>query len=188
MTEQEIIDLVLIADGYTLELTTTLLKNNKLGCIDTETSSHINQLTILKSQLRYKVIHNDYGKETQWLYSCLLSSVSLYSGSSISVDPNSKTIGVSIILPTDIAPPWLDFYWGEMEAADQDINGARYTYIHPDWNNWNPSLQTGTTLLYLGIDYDMYQGGIVVLRQGKGIYDGQSIRADSFSHYVAPTA
>lgn len=186
MTEQDIIDLILITDGYTMELTTALLADNRSGCMNVELSAQINQLNILKSQLSHKTIDADYGKETQELYACLLDAVSAYSGASISLDPNSNTPDVSIIVPMDVAPAWFDFSWSDMEVADQDGDGARYTYINPILIGWNPSLQTGTTLLYLGFNYDLYAGGIVRLKAGYGIYSGQSIRADNFQPYAAP--
>lgn len=187
MTEQEINDLILIADGYTLELTKQLSTEMKKGCLNCGDSAKVMQITVLKSQLEYKISIGDYGTETQSIYNCLLDAVASYSGASISVDPNASIpntiIDVTII--GDNRPSWFDFSWDEMESSDE-VDGARYTYINPILNGWNPSLQTGTTLLYLGVEYDMYDGGIIRLRDGFGIYVGSSIRADNFQPYTAP--
>ena len=185
--EISIEQLILVADGYILELSQQKNDEQKKGCNAYEFLSKIAELILLKEQLLQKISIEDYGTETNNLYSCLLGAVANYSGASISIDPNSSTpntiIDVTII--SDGKPAWFDFYWDEMESSDE-VDGARFTYINPVLDGWNPSLQTGTTLLYLGVDYDMYEGGIVRLRDGKGIYEQQSIRADNFQPYDAP--
>jgi hypothetical protein len=188
MTEQEINDLILIADGYTLEMTGQLSTEMKKGCLDCIDSARIMQITVLKSQLEYKVIIDDYGTETQSLYNCLLDAVADYSGASISLDPNASIpntiIDVTII--GELRPAWFDFSWSEMESSDE-VDGARYTYINPVLDGWNPSTQmVGGVQLVRGVNYDMYEGGILRLRDGFGIYEGSYIRLENFQPYTAP--
>lgn len=188
ITAEQIQDLVLIAESYSLILTEEMMEEQIDGCMDCGDSAKIWQIIILVEQINHKSYLEDFGSETEGLYYCLLDSIAKYTGASISVDPNSSTSGNTIVVesPLDNRPIWFDLYWGEMESDTEDGDGARYDYINPLLEGWNPSLQTGTTLLYLGLDYDMYDGGHIRLRAGRGIYDGQSIRADNFQPYDAP--
>lgn len=128
---------------------------------------------------------NDEG--TQNIYKLLMNSLDGF-GASYNIDPNVNIPGTTIIVNviSDGKPAWFDFTWAQMSASGQDTDGGRYVYTNPLLDGWNPSLQTGTTLLYLGVDYDMYKGGIIKFRTGKAIYDSQSIRADNFQPYNAP--
>lgn len=176
-----------LADQYSFELCEEMLAEEKKGCLDCCDLNLIANLIELTSQLERRVLRNEFDEDTDALYTCLMGKLIGYSGSTGTINPNASipSINIGVTVITDGRPAWFDFYWDEMESSDE-VDGARFTYINPILDGWNPSLQTGTTLLYLGVDYDMYEGGVVKLRSANGIYEQQSIRADNFQPYEAP--
>lgn len=188
MTEEEVTDLIIISKAYSLELTRLMLDAQKSGCRADDISSQVMRLIVLKEQLLYKIKTDDYGTETQKLYSCLLQAVAGYSGAAISLDPHASipNTALDITIIGDERPSWFDFSYADMETADQDADGGRYTYINPVLAGWEPSLETPTTFFRMGVDFDVYEGGRIVFRSGYGLYDGQSVRADNFRRYTAP--
>ncbi len=199
MNEQEILDEILIADGYLLTIQEEKLLEYYKGCSGASENAKQAQIIMLKEQLLYKISIEDYGEETEHLYSCLLKAVETYSGASISIDPNSNTPGTVIIVPTPEIPQWIDIPWNDLESEDEDANGARYTFRAPWLLGWNPAgfIQGGTQLVLDGSlpvddatpNYNMYTdgtNGVFRLKEGFGIYDGSYIRFVNYNSYIAP--
>lgn len=186
---------IALGDAYSLMLTDELLVEEKKGCLDCCDMSIILSLIELTYMLERRLANNQLDSDTDALYECLLTKLIGYSGSAGSVNPNASIpntiIDVTVI--SDGKPNPFDFNYSQMETADQDADGGRYTYINPLLDGWNPMLQDGTRLFYRinpvtgqPENYDMYKGGIIKFRPNNAIYESQSIRADNFQPYDAP--
>lgn len=188
-TQGQINDLILVADGYMLEKTNEMLVEQKKGCDDCGDVSAIMQLTILKEQLNYQMSIDDYGDQTDTLYSCLLGAVANYSGASIVVDPNANVVNTTIDVttigndsPYEITIAWADF-------IDNGLDG-RIRYENPLWAGWLPMLAIDNMpFLVEGTDFtNISTGGFELLPSGNvpAIYDGQLIRAVGYEPYGTP--
>lgn len=186
---QDIEALVLVADSYMLELGEQKNSEQKKGCSADGMVAQIAQLIMLKEQLMYQVSIGDFGDRTALLYNCLSTAVQTFSGSNMAIDPNAVVPGVTIVVQPGTVPQWFDVPWSDMGSADEDENGARYTFRSSTILGWNPSVQDGTNLFELGVHYDMYSDGsqgVFRFREGYGIYEGSYVRFDNFQAYIAP--
>lgn len=186
---QDIEALVLVADSYMLELGEQKNSEQKKGCSADGIVAQIAQLIMLKEQLMYQVSIDDFGDRTTLLYNCLSTAVQTFSGSNMAIDPNAVVPGVTIVVQSGTVPQWFDVPWSDMESADEDENGARYTFRSSAILGWNPSVQDGTNLFEIGVHYDMYSDGsqgVFRFREGYGIYEGSYVRFDNFQAYIAP--
>lgn len=186
VTVEQIQEKVLLAKSYYQELMVGYTNDYEDGCKNCSTCELTNIRRLCKRLLR-RAADEILDEVTLDLYNCLLKAISAYSGSALAIDPNAyipNTI-IDVTIISDGKPSWFDFPWNEMESSDE-VDGARFTYINPILDGWNPSLQTGDRLLERGKHYDMYEGGVLVLRPTQGIYDLQFLRADNFQPYDAP--
>ena len=188
MVEQEIIDLTQIAKSYLIELGSEMIDEQKKGCDDCadKISWKIQQIIMLVESLYEKVRINDYGEQTDSLYSCLLGAVGSYSGASLSLDPNSVNPNIVIdvtIIGNDL-PNWIDVFWADMT---NDVSGYRDTYFNGDWVGLNPMIQIEGVVMYqVDVDYTNDGQGTITFKAGKGLYDGQYFRAGNYQVYTAP--
>lgn len=189
MTAQEILDLIQISDAYSLELTEDLLDEEKNGCVSCSDANKIMQLIILKRQLIYKISIDDYGTETQKLYSCILSAIANYSGASISVDPNSSTPNttIDVIIIGNESPYEITFSWSNF--IDNGLAG-RVRYENPAWAGWIPIISIDNMpFLVEGVDFqNLLSGGFILLSGGNvpAVYNGQVIRSLGYSPSSIP--
>lgn len=189
MTTEEIQDSILLADLYTLEITDLLLAEQKKGCNGCKHEGPVNQITNLVLSLENRISRNDLGSDTAKIYTCLLTAIENFSGSSV-VDPNALVDGITIIVDGGSGsnlPPWIDVNWSEMT---NDVDGYRDTYYNPLWIGLNPAITREGTIMYrVDVDYTNDGNGTIVFNDGKGFYDGSFFRAENYQPYgtVSPT-
>lgn len=182
--QQQILDLTLLSSTYMVELGLEAIAEQKKGCGGCNDLKKIEQLIMLNEQLYEKVEAGDYGLETSMLYNCLLKAVASFDGASASIDPNSITDGITIIVEGgggSNLPPWKDVFWSEMS---NDVDGYKDTYYNPAWAGYNPAITRQGTIMYqVDIDYANDGNGTIVFNDGKGFYDGEFFRAENYQPY-----
>lgn len=183
--QQQILDLTLLSSTYLVELGMEAIAEQKKGCMDCSDLNKIEQLIMLNEQLYEKIAENSYGKDTDMLYNCLLKAVASFDGASASIDPNSVTDGITIIVEGggggSNLPIWIDVPWSEMS---NDVDGYRDTYYNPAWVGYNPAItRQGTVMYQVDIDYSNDGNGTIVFNDGKGFYDGEFFRAENYQPY-----
>lgn len=181
--QQQILDLTLISSAYMVELGLDVIAEQNKGCSGCGDMKKIEQLIMLNEQLFEKIAENDYGKETDMLYNCLLKAVASFDGSSTTLDPNSVTDGITIIVEGDGSnlPIWRDVFWSDMT---NDVDGYRDTYYNPAWAGFNPAITRQGTIMYqVDVDYTNNGNGTIVFNEGKGFYDGEFFRAENYQPY-----
>ena len=193
VTEQQLIDLILIAQSYNLELGEKMIDEQKKGCDDCADKlvNQILQLIILVEQLYYKIELNDYGEETESLYACLLSAVATYSGASLSLDQNAVNPNITIIVDIigNNQPNELTFYWSDFIDNGEE---GRVRYENAEIAGWTPIIVIGDvdkTLLKFRDFTPLSTGGFELKSDGNlpAIYEGQAGWIVGYEPYVAPT-
>ena len=183
-TINEITNSILLAKAYQNELTDALLEAQINGCTDINSQSQINRLENLIISLESRIERNVLDDNTDVIYSCLLTAIANYSGSSLSIDPNASvpSIIIDVINTGNNLPDWIDVPWS---AMTNDVAGYRDTYFNADWIGLNPAIQIpGVTMYVVGVDYDNDGNGNITFRAGKGLYDGQYFRAGNYQAYT----
>lgn len=192
MVEQEIIDLTQIAKSYLMELGSEMITEHKKGCDDCaeKISWKIQQLIMLVESLYEKIRLDDYGEETERLYSCLLSAVGSYSGASLSVDPNSvnPNIVIDVTIIGNNSPNELTFYWSDFIDNGEE---GRVRYENAELAGWTPIISIGNIdkNLWKFLDFTpLSTGGFELKPSGNipAIYEGQGGWILGYEPYVAP--
>lgn len=186
MTIEEIQDTILLGQAYTLELTDSLLDEQKKGCSGCKYEGQINQITNLILSLENRISREDLSLSTYKIYNCLLTSIENFSGSSI-IDPNAVVGGITIIVDGggsgDDTPDTIDVFYSDMTGDDG--NGGRTTYTNTDLIGWIPFIQTiGVSMLYIDDDFTWSSstGVLELLPNGNlpAIYDGGTFRITGY--------
>lgn len=192
VTEQQVIDLILIAQSYNLELGDNMIVEQKKGCDDCadKLANQILQLIMLVEQLYYKIELNDYGEETDSLYACLLSAVAAYSGASLSLDPNAvnPNITIEVEIIGNNQPNELTFYWNDFIDNGEE---GRVRYENAELAGWTPIFVIGNIDKHLlkFVDFTpLSTGGFELKADGNipAIYEGQVGWIVGYEPYIAP--
>lgn len=185
----EIQELLLLADGYLIELGDIIFLEQTSGCLDCSDVDLAYNILELQLALQHKLDTSDYGEQTDVLYACLQKVIQNYSGASLTVDPNAQIPNTTIDVTTlgNNRPYEITFGWSDF--IDNGLDG-RVRYENPYWVGFNPILSVDNMpYLVLGVDYDLLAtGGFVLLSGGNlaALYDGQIMRAVGYEPYVAP--
>jgi len=186
MTIEEIQDTILLANSFTLELTDLLLEEQKKGCSGCKYEGQINQINNLVLSLENRISRNDLSLDTYKIYSCLLTAIENFSGSSV-IDPNALVSGITIIVDGggsgDDTPDSIDVFYSDMTGDDG--NGGRTTYTNTDLIGWIPFIQTlGVSMLYIDVDFTWNSSTAVLELLPNGnlpaIYSGGTFRITGY--------